>query len=82
MGTFCPKHYTNPKDFFVALHSEGAQPAPTLLFDKPRGHGLIVDSISILYSEGAQASQNNFNDSKISLCFRKDCGIFCEVKWE
>jgi hypothetical protein len=43
---------------------------------------LIVDSISIPYSEGAQASQNNFNDSKISLHFRKDCGIFCEGEWE
>jgi hypothetical protein len=43
---------------------------------------LIVDSISIPYSEGAQASQSNFNDSKISLHFRKDCGIFCEGEWE
>jgi hypothetical protein len=29
----------------VESSSEGAQPAPTLLFDKPCGHGLIVDSI-------------------------------------
>ncbi len=27
----------------VESSSEGAQPAPTLLFEKPRGHGLIVD---------------------------------------
>jgi hypothetical protein len=27
----------------VQLSSEGAQPAPTLLFDKSHGHGLIVD---------------------------------------
>ncbi len=26
-------------------------------------------------------TQNNFNDSKISLHFRKDCGIFCEGEW-
>jgi hypothetical protein len=45
----------------VESSSEAAQPAPTLLFDKPHRHGLIVDSISIPYSEGAQASQNNFN---------------------
>jgi hypothetical protein len=66
----------------VESSSEGAQPAPTLLFDEPRGHGLIVDSFSIPYSEGAQASQNNFNDSKISLHFCKDYGIFCEGEWE
>jgi hypothetical protein len=27
-------------------------------------------------SEGVRASTNNFNDSKISLYFREDCGIF------
>jgi hypothetical protein len=34
---------------------------------------LVVALIPILDSEGAQASQSNFNDSKISLHFRKDC---------
>jgi hypothetical protein len=33
-------------------------------------------------SEGVRASTNNFNESKISLHFRKDCGIFCEGEWE
>jgi hypothetical protein len=64
--------------FIVEYSSEGTQPAPTLLFDKPCGHGLIVDSIAIPYSEGVQAPQNNFNLSKMSLHFREDCGIFCE----
>jgi hypothetical protein len=71
-----------PKKFIVALCSEGAKPASTLLFSKPHGRGLIVDSTSIPYSEGAQASQNNFNDSKIFLHFHEDCGIFCEGEWE
>jgi hypothetical protein len=33
-------------------------------------------------SEGVCASTNNFNDSKISLHFCKDCRIFCEGEWE
>ncbi len=32
-------------------------------------------------SEGVRASTNNFKVSKISLHFRKDCGIFCEGEW-
>jgi hypothetical protein len=43
---------------------------------------LIVGSISIPYSEGSQASQTNFNYSKISFPFYKDCRIFCEGEWE
>jgi hypothetical protein len=38
----------------------------------------FVALIIIPNFEGAQASQSNFNDSKISLHFRKDCRIFCE----
>jgi hypothetical protein len=34
------------------------------------------------YSEGAQASQTNFNYSKVSFPFYKDCRIFCEGEWE
>jgi hypothetical protein len=33
-------------------------------------------------SERVSASTNNFNDSKISLHFRKDCRIYCEGEWE
>jgi hypothetical protein len=71
-----------PKKFIVALHSKGAQSAPSILFDESCKQGLIVDLISIKYSERAQASQTNFNDSKIFLHFRKDCWIFCEEELE
>jgi hypothetical protein len=33
-------------------------------------------------SEGVCASIRNFNDTKISLHFCKDCGIFCKGEWE
>ncbi len=38
------------------LRFKGAQPAPTILCDKPNVGGLIADFIPIPYFEGAQAS--------------------------
>ena len=60
-----------------ALHSEGAQPDSTILCDKSNVHRLIVDFISIPYSEGAQASWTNFGFCEISFNLCKDCRIFC-----
>jgi hypothetical protein len=63
------------------LHSEGAQPAPTILCDEPNVHGLIVDFILIPYYEGAQASWTNFSFCKTSFHFCKDCRIFCKGEY-
>jgi hypothetical protein len=51
------RNYVNVMlQIIVALCSEGAQPAPTILRDNPLLHRLIVDLIPTLHSEGAQAS--------------------------
>ena len=46
---------------FDTLLSDGAQPASTISYNA--SHGLIVDFISIQNSEGARASQTNFNQN-------------------
>ena len=44
---------------------------------------LVVKSdFDMLCSEGARASPTNFNYSKISFHFCKDCRLFCEEEWE
>ena len=44
---------------------------------------LVVKSdFDMLCSEGARASPTNFNYSKISFHFCKDCRLFCDGEWE
>ncbi len=82
MDTFCSKHYTNPEEVYCCIAFWESTASSKTFFDKACGRGLFVDSIFIPYSEGAQASQTNFNYSKISFPFYKYCRIFCEGEWE